>query len=113
MRDMHLPMRGLVLVAALFLASCAGQYSSDPQVKSMQIWADTCFSYTETLSAVNDMIELDLLSDSQIKVAGNVRDFVGPLCELENPPLAFERQAIQDLIDAELLKLIKLKKGLN
>ena len=97
----------------LFLASCAGQYSDNPEIKSLQVWSDTCYSYTQVLKTVNDMIELEILSDSQIDVVRNVRDFVGPLCELENPPLYTERDAIQQLIDAELIKLIKLQKGLE
>ena len=105
--------RILVYSAVLFFASCAGQYSDNPEIKSLQVWSDTCYSYTQVLKTVNDMIELEILSKSQIEVAGNVRDFVGPLCELENPPLYTERDAIQQLIDAELIKLIKLQKGLE
>ena len=106
-------MKYIVLVAALFLASCAGQFSEDPETKSLQIWADTCFSYAETLGAMNDMIELEILSPSEVKVVGGVRDFVGPLCEAEQPPVTGDRASIQALIDAQLLRLIKLKKGLE
>ena len=105
--------RILVYCAVLFLVSCAGQYSEDPETKSLQIWADACFSYTETLGAVNDMIELELLSPSEITVVGGVRDVVGPLCESEQPPVTGDRASIQALIDAQLLRLIKLKKGLE
>ena len=106
-------MKYIVLTFALFLAACAGQYSDDPETKSLQIWADACFSYAQTLGAVNDMIELEVLSPGQIEIVGGVRDFVGPLCEAEQPPVSGDRASIQALIDAQLLKLIKLKKGLE
>jgi hypothetical protein len=105
--------RFVVLAASLFVVACAGTYSSDPEIKSLQIWENSCFSYGQTLTAINDMIELDILDAGAIAAVKTIREFVGPLCEMETPPLSGEREEIQKLIDAELLKLIKLKRGLE
>jgi len=102
-----------VLFLAFLVSSCAGQYSKDPEIMSLQLWDDGCFTYTETMDTLNDMIELQILSVKQVGAVRSVRKIVGPLCELENPPLSADRAEIQALIDAELIKLIKLQKGLE
>ena len=97
---------GLILAAALLVA-CAGS----PQ----KVWLDTCATYYQTLKGVNDALEIQAITPDSEAAQGmkSVKLVLSPICRADTPPEAVDRAAIQEILDAQLIELIKIEKGLK
>lgn len=96
----------LLVIALMVLTACA----SNPQ----KVWLNTCATYYQTLKGVNDALELQTITpDSAVAQSmKEVKVVLSPICRADAPPLTVDRASIQELLDAQLIKLIKIEKGI-
>ena len=107
-------LRWLGFGAFLFIAACAGTYSSDPRVAGIQRWTDTCRVYLQVLTGINDALAIEAVTkDSAIVTAFRpVKTALQPVCAADLPPDGVNTAAFQSMLDKQLLELIKIQKGL-
>ena len=107
MNKLQLSIAGGFFLATALLVACAGS----PQ----KVWLDTCATYYQTLKGVNDALEIQAITpDSEAAQSmKNVKLVLSPICRADTPPEAVDRAAIQEILDAQLIELIKIEKGLK
>ncbi len=96
----------LLAVAVLLLAACA----SNPT----QVWLNTCVTYYETLKSVNDALEIQAITPQSAAAQGmkQTKAVLSTVCRADAPPEGVARADIQELLDRQLIELIKIEKGL-
>lgn len=102
-------MRGRILLAALgaaLIVAC----STSPE----KAWLDTCATYYQTLKGVNDALEIQAITPDSPAAQGmkQVKVVLSPVCRADTPPLTVDRASVQELLDAQLIELIKIQKGI-
>ena len=100
--------RGLLvgLLAGTIIVGCA----SSPQ----KMWLNTCATYYQTLKSVNDALEIQTITPESSVAQGmkEVKVVLSPICRADTPPLTIDRATVQELLDAQLIELIKIEKGI-
>ncbi len=106
---------GAVLAGVLFLSACVATYSSDPKVAGIQKWTDTCRVYLQVLTGINDALAIQTITPESSVVGAfkPVKTALQPVCAAELPPDGVDAAAFQDMLDKQLLELIKIRKGLS
>ena len=96
----------MLAVLTFALVACGGS----PQ----KVWLDTCATYYQTLKSVNDALEIQAITPESEVAQGmkEVKVVLSPICRADTPPLTVDRATVQQLLDEQLIKLIKIEKGI-
>jgi len=106
---------GAVLAGVLFLSACVATYSADPKIAGIQKWTDTCIVYLQVLTGMNDALAIQTITkdSSVVEAFKPVKAALQPVCEADTPPDGIDARAFQDMLDKQLLELIKIRKGIS
>jgi hypothetical protein len=105
----------VLLVAFTVIMAACGGLSSDPEISAIQKWTQVCNTYKQTLRGVNDSLELQVITpDSEVvKQMTLTKASLSPICTADLPPADVNRETIQAILDRELIRLIKIQKGIE
>ncbi len=76
-----------VISAALFFAGCARQYSEDPEIRQIQVWAEACGQMGSTVRTAILLNNAGALEESKAEVVDLVVKVYRPVCTGEPGPL--------------------------
>ena len=80
-------MKFIVLVAALFLASCAGQYSEDPAIAMQQHWVEACGQMGQGVQTATELGVAGHLTEAEAQVIDRVDIVYRSVCTSDPAPL--------------------------
>ena len=71
-------------------------------------------TYRETLKTVNDALEIGTINklSPPVETMKGVMLSLSPICTSDIPPDGVERDSIQEMLDRELIRLIKIQKDI-